>query len=663
MAIWRRWVLTLFVLVLGIEPLLAATREQTAYAAAKADFRSEFWSRAELEFTQFRQKYPESTNVPEAVLLQAQAAFEQNKFAITIALLSDSNHLAKAGALADQYVYWTGEAQFQDGELTNAAETFVSLARKYPGSPLKLPAVVSAAAAYTRLGQWRQHDALLEDTNGVFQQAARFDPGKDLVLDGRLSLENSKYQQRDFAGAVAIYDILTNHWHLLDQVQQCQATYLLYQSRMELGDFPAALAAATNLVQIAGSPSNQLWLATGWASKGEALERMGRLPDAIQAWSNNLTNAPLHQQREAVLKIAEQEMVRGQLPNAEAALTNFLGQFSKAGFADIALLTVGELHLKDYAAEPAATNQLSMARDCFDQFFNTFTNSPLLGKAYLDRGWCEWLGGNITSSLDDFTEAAKRLAPSADLALARFKIGDALIALTNYSGALENYQAVLNDFTNFPAVAETLGDRALYQSLRACLGMRDLPRASAILKEILKQFPASRLAPESALLFGEGLASATNESAAREVFRQFLAQYPDSPLRPQVEFATARTYEWEQDWSAAISGYQAWLEQFPTNRLRPQTLYALARVNSEAGNETNAFSLFTRFVTQYPDSSLAPQAQWWTADYYFNLGGASATNYVNAERSFKTLYQNTNWQDSILIYPARLWAGRAAAAR
>ena len=38
-------------------------------------------------------------------------------------------------------------------------------------------------------------------------------------------------------------------------------------------------------------------------------------------------------------------------------------------------------------------------------------------------------------------------------------MGDALFAQTNFAGALENYRAVLDDFTNFPAVAASLGDR------------------------------------------------------------------------------------------------------------------------------------------------------------------------------------------------------------
>ncbi len=202
-------------------------------------------------------------------------------------------------------------------------------------------------------------------------------------------------------------------------------------------------------------------------------------------------------------------------------------------------------------------------------------------------------------------------------------MGDALLALTNYAGALENYRAVLDDFTNFPAVVGALGDRALYQSLRASLELNDLAGASDALEQILEKFPASDLAPDSKLLYGEGLADARRPAAAREVFQQFLAQYPDSPLRPQVEFAIARTYELEQNWPAAIAGYQDWLEDFPTNQSRPQTVYALAQANSQAGNETNAFELFTNFVAQFPTNDLAPQAQWWVADYFFNLGGTS----------------------------------------
>jgi TolA-binding protein len=652
-AFFRLTILILLSLVLSGEQLSAASaKEQSAYAAAVAAFQDEMWSRAETELAQFIQKYPKSTNAPEAVLLQAQAQFKQGKLADAIALLGDASHLAKAGTLADQYIYWIGEAQFQNADLTNAAETFVSLAQKFPDSPLRLRAVVEAATAYARIPDWRQHDALLENTNGIFQQVARLDPGNQLIADGQLSLENSKYQQRDFPGVVAVYEWLTNQWQTLNQVQQCQATYLFYRAKMEQGDFAAALEAATNLVQIAGSPTNQEWLATGWASQGATLKRMGLLPEAVQAWGNNLTNTPLTQKREAILNIAELEIVQGQLTNAGQALTNFLAQFPEAYSADIALLTAGELHLKNYAA----TNQLLAAEGCFDQFINEFTNSPLIGKAFLDRGWCGWLAGDITTSLADFENAAKLLPPSEDLAVARFKTGDAMLALTNYAGALENYRAVLEDFTIFPAVVKTFGDRALYQSLRANLLLTNYDGASNALVRILQLYPASDLATNSALLYGEGLAGAGRPAEAREQFQRFETQFPDTSLRPQVEFAIARTYEQEANWSAAIAGYQGWLRSFPANDLQPQVDYALAWANFRAGNMTNAFGLFTNFVAQFPASELASQAQWWVADYFFN-----EADYVDAERNYKLFYQNFPTND--YAGQARLMAGRAAVAR
>ena len=125
-----RWqlLLILLALILGGEPLSAASsREQRAYAAAVSAFQDEMWDRAEKEFAQFVQKYPGSANAPEAVLLQAQVEFKQGKLAQAIALLNARK--ARAGHLADQYVFWIGEGQFQNADPAAAAETFISLTR------------------------------------------------------------------------------------------------------------------------------------------------------------------------------------------------------------------------------------------------------------------------------------------------------------------------------------------------------------------------------------------------------------------------------------------------------------------------------------------------------------------------------------------------------
>ncbi len=657
---WR-WLLILLALALGGGQVIAAgnTREKRAYAAAVGAFQDEMWGRAETQLAQFIGRYPESTNVPEAVLLEAQARYEQGKLAETIALLADPNNMAraKASGLADQYVLWIGEAQYAQNDFSKAAETFTNLAKDYPDSSSRLRAVVEAAAAYTSLGDWQQHDALLEDTNGVFQRSAQLDPGNELVLDGQISRENSQYQRANFPAVIAIYNTLTNEWQTLNQTQQWQATYLLFMAKTN-SDLPSALAITTNLLQIASTPTNQNWLASAWASRATVLERMNNSGQAIEAWQN-LTNAPAEQQREATLKIAELAMAQNQYSVAEKALTHFTDQIPNSPAGDIALLSLGELHLKDYAAsraEDAATNHLHDAVAAFDRLLSTFPNSPLTAVGNLDLGWCQWFLGDLTNSLTNFEAAVTLTLPPDELAVARFKIGDVYFALNDFARARDNYLAVVNDFNGIQAV-DALKDRAYYNILRTSLELNDEQDASNALAQILAKYPSSDLAPNSALLYGEGLTASSQPAAARTVFQKFLAQWPASTLRPQVEFALARTYELQQDWPAAIAGYQAWLEHFPTNELRAQTIYALALADAQAGNETNAFGLFTNFVVQYTND-LTPLAQWWLAGYYYRLGG---TNDVDAEKNYELVFQN--FPTNALANQARMMAGLSAVAR
>ncbi|MGA3283016.1 MAG: tetratricopeptide repeat protein [Verrucomicrobiota bacterium] len=656
MAFRWRWLLVLSALVLGGGQLSAAgTKEHRAYAVAVIAFQDEMWGRAETELAQFVQKYPKSINAPEAVLLQAQAEFKQGKLTNAIALLDTRK--AGAGHLADQYVYWIGEAQFQNVDLVAAAETFISLARDFPESSLRLRAVVEAAAALAQTNEWLQVVSLLEETNGVFQRAEQLDPGNEHVSDGRLLLARAMSAQNDIAGSDSV--LASMNPQTLRPEQDWQRLCQLYRNKLAAGDLDAALTVTTNLIQIALSQKSADWSADAWAMRGTLLEKLNRLPEALAAYQENLTNAPAERQRQAILKIAELAGALSQFSTAEDALEKFMAQFPDFPAADIALLSLGELHLKDYAASPtaaAATNHLRAASAAFDQFLAAFANNSLAGKVWLDRGWCLWQDGQTNASLAAFRDAAQRLPPSEDLAVARFKMGDALFAQRDFTNALENYRAVADDFTHFPAVMQSLGNRALYQSLRACLELTNTAEAEDTMGRILKLYPFSEETGNSLLLMGEYLADLSQPTNALAVFQRFEAVFPHSPQRPQVELAIAHICEQEQNWPAAIEKYKKWLTDFPTNALQPQADYALARANYQAGNETNAFILFTNFVAQFPTNDFMPLAQWWVADHFFRAG-----DYPDAEKNYKFIYQNFATND--LAYPARMMAGRAAVAR
>lgn len=94
----------LFILLLFLA-LLPAARAQDAetrafHAAAKA-FQDGFMERAEKEFADFVVKHPASPRLPDAILLQARAAFKRQNFKSAVELLN--THLPQAGELADHY--------------------------------------------------------------------------------------------------------------------------------------------------------------------------------------------------------------------------------------------------------------------------------------------------------------------------------------------------------------------------------------------------------------------------------------------------------------------------------------------------------------------------------------------------------------------------------
>ena len=653
MVFLRRWLLIFFTLILGGGQLLAATREERAFAAATAAFQDQNWDRAETQFAQFAQRFPKSDKVPAAILTEAQAQFKQGKYAAAAALLSP--RAASAGGLADAYTYWLGEAQFAAGDFTNAAATFSAVAKNFPDSPLRLTAVVEAAAAYARFPDWPRHDALLENTNGVFARAAPLDPDNALVINGRLSLAQSKVAQADFAAAGKFLALLNPK--LLAPEQDWERLNLQYQVALGLNDLDAALAVTTNLMQSATDAARQ---ADSVAMLATVLENKNLPAAAVAAWSGNLTNsAPVERQREAILKIAALAAAQNDLTNATASLEKYLAQFPNSPGAALAQLTLGELHLKDFMAT-AAPGQLSAAQANFDRFIGSFTNSPLTGRACLDRGWCNWNAQQYTNSLVDFRAAAQRLPASADLAVARFKAGDALFMLGHFAEARENYRAVTNLFAAFPEVAKSLGDRALFQILRADLELKDMADAEAALQKLLQDFPASDFADDGLLLAGEAFSDCNLPEKAREVLQGFARLFPGSPLAPQAELAVARTYERGQDWPAAITNYEAWLKNHPTNGLLPQVEYSLGLANYQAGREPDAFQIFTVFVARFPADTNAPLAQWWVADHFFRQGG---TNFAAAEQNYELIFQTPAWKNSALFYPAQLMAARAAVGR
>ena len=648
------------VTLLVVGSLFAASpREQQDFEAASKALRDGFWQRAESELGAFLASYPESDSRAEALLLQAEARYHLTNSTGVVSLLS--TNLDRAGALADEYQFWIAEARFQASNFTAAAASYEKLVNVYTNSSRRLEACIGEAAAWKQLGNWPRLIKLLSAPDGVFAAAVQSEPNSEPVVRGTLLLGEAYLQQKEYGLAestLAKLDGRDLSAALAWQFRHLQCQVFLADNRLE-----EALQSSSNLVaaaMMAAPNSREPMLANSILIQARILEKTNRFDAAVASLRVNLTNAvPVEQLRESLLMTAELLLTQGKTAEARQTLETFLGKHAGSPAGDVALLTLGELELKE-GITTAATNTelasviLTNAGNRFDTLTNQFPQSSLVGKALLDKGWVLWTNRQqFAASEAAFRAAAEKLPLSLDQAVARFKWADAQMAQTNFAGALTNYHYLISRYASVPEVKRRLLERALYQAASAANQAGNLDAAEAAVRKILDWYPDGFLGNESLMFVGQGMVQKGDPARAQKLFEEFIRLKPDSSLVPEIELAIARSYEQQGDWTSAIQQYDGWLAN-PSNRVhRAEAEFYRAWDNYRSGAETNALTAFTNFVARFPTNELAPMAQRWIADHYFRQG-----EYVTAEKNYKTLFQT--WPKSDLALGAYLMAGRSA---
>lgn len=659
-----RWriILVCVALALGATAHAQSTREEDrAFEVASKSFDGEFWARAEQEWRDFTIRFPLSPRIPEAVLYQAQAMVEQEKYAGAVQLLREN--LGQAGAWADQYLFWIAEAHFRAGNYTAAAQAFEQVVLQYPASDRVLEARLGQAASRARLKQWRQVIAVLQKPDGsvarVPQSAAdHLVLARCHLLLAEAYLGIGQYQAARTALQASQLDQLT-------PTLEWQKQHLLARTWLALGQLSDALAASSNLVAMAAGQRNLV--ADAVLFQGRVLEEMGEVDQSVAAYRLNLsTNVPPATQRQTLLRLSELLISRDRLADARSVIEQFIALNPDPATADLARLTVAELKMRQHfeaasstrTTSSTPTNLLSQALADLNEVIQSALTPRLRGRAYLDKGWAEWMRGNFAESSQAFEQAAELLPPSEDQVTARFKWADARFRLGDFEGARTNYAHVVESAPAIGGAALTLVEPALYQELRAGLKLDRPDLTTNALQTLLSNYPDGYQASTSVLLTGQELNAVGDPAGARSLFQKFLETAPRSPLAAEIRLAIARTYEAQGDWTEAVQRYDSILAATNTPSVLARAAYFRALDTAFSGDETNALSYFTDFVVQYASSDLAPTAQWWIGDYYWQRG-----DYVNAELNYQLLFKNWPNARSDLAYEARMMAGRAAMAR
>jgi TolA-binding protein len=641
-------------------------RELQDYGRATNMFANGMFGPAESALNLFVSTYTNSTLRTNAVLYLARSRIGlSNHTAYTAALELLNREMPNSGTLAPDFVYWMAQAYYGMGQYTNVIERCAFLLQNYSAAPpLPLRATLLEARAWAELTNWPSLISLLSQPDGVFQAAAKGGQNDPDVVGGYFLLGQACLnQEQDQAAEEVLGKINTNG---LGLNLQWQRQDLLCRVFLEEGRLEDALEGSTNLLAFLplASPEQR---AAVWFLRGEILERTNQFTEALQAYSNNLGGAwPMEVKLRALDKTINLKLRQDQSSNTVQWLEDFIQQrTNEPALEEVAHYHLGDLKLKAYFAAPpgtnipppADTNLLFSAITNLDLVTNS-TDAELLGRAALDRGWCDWARGDYAGASNHFSQAATRLPFSESQAVALLKLGDACFRQSNYTAAVLDYDRLIHDYAAMPGVTNQLFDIALYQLVQANtrLGHEEAARAAA--REIFDRFPVSGFGEQSLLLLGEN--SATTRTA-RATFEELLEKYPGTGLGPEVQLAIARTYEQEGDWSNAFNSYTN-LEDSPgfaSNALRPRVEFSLALDCAKAGLESNALARMSNVVSLtnlFPGDFNEALAQNWIGNFHMNHG-----NYSDADYAFQELANPKFFPKAgDLAWEALLNAGRAA---
>ena len=336
----RRWHSLLFLLAFGVA-LHAADPEAESFDRAAGAFNTKFFERAESEFERFVTDYPLSTNRARAVLYQAQSRHFLKKYDAVVELL-DKN-LAEAGPLADDYVFWKGEALKEKGDHAGAAAAFASLIQNYPESPLRLEASVRQALSVYRQNDIPRTIELLSAPEGTFQKLAAPALAHTNAVHGVLLLSEALLATNRLEEArLALEKIpaLTNSPEL-----DWERHFLLGRVGLAGTNAEVALASLTNAVAVAEAAKQPMRLAQALNLEAEVYRKLNQLENAVASYQK-ITAAeiiPVDQRRLALLKAVELLSAQNQLTNAISRIETYLEANPKEPSADLLRVKAGEL--------------------------------------------------------------------------------------------------------------------------------------------------------------------------------------------------------------------------------------------------------------------------------------------------------------------------------
>ncbi|MCG3150306.1 MAG: Outer membrane protein assembly factor BamD [Verrucomicrobiae bacterium] len=621
--------------ILTLLLIAAAPPDETRqFRMAQAALDDKLYDVAERQLQEFIRQFPASERADNAAYLLGRAQVGLGKWPLAVKTLQDA--LARwPDKRTDAIHFWLGEAHSGASDYAAAVAQYSEVVEKHRTSPHFTAALFGLAYAQLKQGQFAAASDALD-------QLAKTQPKGEAAFDADLLRAQLHLARQEAAKAEAVLDGITQRAGTTRSFYR--ANYWLGESLQRRKDFTNALTryavVTTAFKDKPNKPVDSQLAAEAWYGAGWTQWQMGQFTNAADAFNAALTNAvtaPL--KRDALLKLAESQIRAGKITEGVTRLEEFLTARPNDPLADEVQLAIGDLLF--------GRDDPARALEEYLQLIKNFPQSPVVGRAYAQAGWCAWQLKQIADALNFFEQSATH-TPSAPVI---FKIADCQAALGQYTNAAASYRRVLAEFPATPDL-----DRALFQLGETYRRLDDPLNAMAAFQRLVSEKPRSDLAPQAQYSIGQLLAGQGQAPAARNAFTAVTTRFPTSVWASNAALAVGESYVDENKYDRAIAEFDKLTGGGFDTELAQQAFYSRGRCYALTGKRDKTLTEFLDFLKTHPQATLAPRIQYWVADEFLRQ-----RDYLKAQAQFQSLAET--YPHFVDADAALYFAGRAAYAR
>lgn len=649
--------------------------EANVFNAAVISYNDNLFERAEREFREFRNAYPTSTNLANAVVYQGLSLYRQNKFADTLnffrPLVADTNVTLLSGS-KDRFRYWMGMSSSKLADYPGAITSFSELVQEHPQSSLVPNALYFTGNSWRMLGNVKKAIELFTSPEGAFVQVAAKEPNHTYVIQSHLLLAEMLIAQNDFQKAQGVLEKVADH--NLPPELQWKRLFLLARIALAQKDIKAAGINITNLLTLTTNAGLLTLEYQGLALQGDLLRQENKIEEASAIYEKNVANKliPVEERWLALMNTVSIKLELKKREEAIGLLKNFNAESNDKPYNDELLATLGNLELQDYYGDApqlqllrpgqgAKNEKLLSSFRSYTNLVTTFPKSKFLPKASLNLGLCYWELNRPDQAMSSLSNAIATLPSSQDNAFARVKLAEVQFYQKEFSNTAQTLAAYMESYANDAHIPSTLQEQALHLQLCSAIENRNEELAKSSMASALTKYPKSPFTERDLIYLGNYLCTVGKPADARTQFQECLHRFPESSRATEVSWSMARTWLYEKKYPEAIKAYQTWLETHPKDStLYPLAEFELAWTYAQSGENELALSHFSLFLNSHSEGTQAILARKWIADFYYNQ-----KDFFLAEKNYQLIFEQPNRLTSLdpLVLDARMMAARSAFAR